>query len=113
MLSNFDLTKCYVMLIIMNTIKHYYVLGSSAICGFSKAIETWDAKVYTIYPEKHRDMLMGEKFGFFCWASITGPVVMPLKVLDWMNRIDIYFKGHKPEDYGYKKHKGIHEYLWS
>lgn len=39
----------------------YYLIGSSAVCGVTKTLEVWDAKVDMIYPAKERDLLMGEK----------------------------------------------------
>jgi hypothetical protein len=83
--------------------------------GAIKVMETWDAKLERIVNDKEhktrchmQDMLMGEKFGLFCW----GPCLLPYHILRGMNRIDMYFKGERPADHGYKSKMTILEYLF-
>lgn len=89
-----------------------YLIGSASFCGISKLIEVKDARVHNRYPEYDRDMLLGEKVGIVIWSIISGPYRVPLKILDVMNKIDIYFKGHKPEDYGYNQKKTLYDYYF-
>lgn len=90
-----------------------YLLGSAAVCGFSKIMETWDVKVERTgdLSGKRTDMLMGEKFTAFLMATVTGPIGFPVKTVRWMDRLDIYMKGHKPSDYGICEKKNVLDYM--
>lgn len=90
-----------------------YFIGSMGINGFSSVLETWNGKVQRFIDREYKDtdLLMGEKFGIFVASTICGPWRLPFKALDWMNKVDIYFKGHNQSDYGYEKKKSIHDYL--
>lgn len=90
-----------------------YILGSAGLNGFSSILETWNAKVerYVDREYKETDVLLGEKFGIFVASTIFGPWRLPLKSLDWMNKVDIYFKGHNQSDYGYDKKKSVYDFF--
>jgi hypothetical protein len=96
-----------------------YWVGTSAMGGICKMFETWDAKLDRKMENRHenktsyqmRDMLMGEKVGVCIWATVMGPVFMPLKVLQAMNHVDMYFKGEKPTDHGYMTKRHISDYM--
>lgn len=84
-----------------------YCIGSAAVNSVWKAFEMWDAKVERFVDGnmKTTDMLLGEKFGVFTHGALTGPFMLPLKLFKTLDVIDIYFKGHKLDDYGMKKNK--------
>lgn len=99
---------------LMNLLRKYCIFGMT-VGYFSKLFETWDAKIQCHVDEKiiERDMLMGEKVGVCIFGVITGPIMLPLKILDLMNRADIAIKGHTPHMYGYPPVKNrISDYLF-
>jgi hypothetical protein len=74
----------------------------------SKLFETWDAKVERKLDGGSvviRDMLMGEKLGVCAFGTIIGPITLPFKALDMLNRIDIAMQGHTVKTYGYTRSK--------
>lgn len=93
----------------------FYYLCTAGAGGVSNMMETWNAKVerWVGGERKMTDMLLGEKLGIFAWGVATGPVFVPLKMLNNLNKIDIYFRGHNQKDYGFEEKKTVFDYMYS
>lgn len=96
-------------------LKHYCL--ATQVFGFTmKVIETTDAKINRCVDgklnETTTDMLFGERLGIILYGAITGPFVVPLKSLHWLNMIDIHLRGQSPSEYGMKCKTVLVDYLF-
>lgn len=85
-----------------------YCLLTMGIGAFQKTFQTWEGKLdRQVFDQKTKsyvttrtNMLMGEKMSIVLIGTLTGPIRFPFVLVNWINYIDIYFKGHCMADYG-------------
>lgn len=95
-----------------------YYVGAMGVGGAGMVIDTWDAKVARWVkgengPERRKtEMLLGEKVGLFLWGTMMGPLMVPFKMTSALDRIDIWMKGKRIEDYGMTQKDCLLDYMF-
>lgn len=88
-----------------------YLMASCTYGAFRKLAQLWEAnEEYVQYDQSGkfdvittRPMLMGNKLKAFFLGVGMAPSLAIFMLFDDLNKLDVYMKGHKPQDYGYKE----------
>jgi hypothetical protein len=92
----------------MNEIQTFfrrYFLGAAAYGSARKILQLWDAKTYSYsgYNEPPKPMPLGDKLGVFTASIIAAPYITPIWVVEDLNYLDVYMRGHNPDEFFQKK----------
>lgn len=99
----------------------YYLMFAYSYTWVRKFLQLWDAKSERAIPTHTlganikyvmKPMLMGEKLGIFGACLIMAPCMMPVYLVNDLNKVDIYMKGECSKDYGYTVPKHPIDYLF-
>lgn len=90
-----------------------YLVATTSYGALRKLTQLWEAKEEYMTYDKYgqfeslstRPMLMGNKMKAFALGVGFSPSLALFILFDDLNKIDIYMKGHRMSDYGYKEKK--------
>lgn len=81
-----------------------YCIGSAAFTVAYKGCLLWDAKLETYnrdYKTVVRPLFLGEKMLVLSTCVALSPACVPFWAANCLDRVDIYLRGKKPNDYSY------------
>lgn len=98
-----------------------YLYAAYGYTWVRKFFQLWDAKsersIVTTKPTMSieyimKPMLLGEKLGIFGICLLIAPVMMPVYLVNDLNKLDLYMKNEKQSDYGYTPPKHPLDYIF-
>ena len=91
-----------------------YLISSMFLNGLYKSCQLYDAKIVRLNNEK-TNLLLTEKITIVSIHTLFGSYILPFRVFDIINKIEITLRGEKLDKYDldkYEKHMTIFDHIY-